>query len=223
MKRQRADRVPAGRSGARSRPVLAGCRATVISLDGIGRQVALQLAALGVQRLQLVDARLVTTITHAAEGYADDDIGQPKVHAAAHACHRLNPMLEINAEQVHSLRGLDIGDAVFCCSGSSRVLQLLGRVTGDPVAFIARCSVVGRTVRVDVACHAQSWAACLETSRQPRVSPPCRQPIATPPYAAAIAAGLAVAEFARFLGGRGRGRVIRLDLARLTVAARALA
>ncbi len=72
-------------------------RATIIGLGGIGRQVALQLATLGMPRLQLVDAGVVTRRTQLREGYVYDDIGRPKVHAAAQACHQLNPKLEIHS------------------------------------------------------------------------------------------------------------------------------
>ena len=51
--------------------------ATIIGLDGVGRQVALQLAALGVPQLQLVDARVVTRRVQRREGYAYEDIGRP--------------------------------------------------------------------------------------------------------------------------------------------------
>ena len=117
---------------------LSKCRATIVGLGGVGRQVASQLAALGVTRLQLVDPRTVGRRTHAVEGYAYDDIGHPKVFAAAHLCHQLNPQLEIRALHQRSLRNLDLGDAVFCCPGSSHVWPCLGQMTGDRNTFVAR-------------------------------------------------------------------------------------
>jgi sulfur carrier protein ThiS adenylyltransferase len=58
---------------------LAACRATVIGVGAIGRQVALQLAAMGIPWLQLVDFDVVEASNLASQGYLQDDLGRPKV------------------------------------------------------------------------------------------------------------------------------------------------
>ena len=55
--------------------------ATVIGLGGTGRCVAVQLAALGIPRLRLVDPRDVPRTKHEADGYRADDAG--RAHRAA--------------------------------------------------------------------------------------------------------------------------------------------
>ena len=52
---------------------------TVIGLGAIGRQVALQLAALGVPKLQLIDFDDVARTNVTTQGYSMNDIGRPKV------------------------------------------------------------------------------------------------------------------------------------------------
>lgn len=54
----------------------------VISLGGIGRQVALQLAAPGVERLQLVDCAKLRPAQGMAAGYFAEDVGRPRFRSA---------------------------------------------------------------------------------------------------------------------------------------------
>ena len=55
---------------------LAACRATVIGVGAIGRQVALQLAAMGVPWLQLVDFDVVEPSNLASQGFLEKDLGR---------------------------------------------------------------------------------------------------------------------------------------------------
>ena len=57
---------------------LAAATATVIGVGAIGRQVALQLASLGVRRLQLVDFDTVELTNVTTQGYWQEEIGRPK-------------------------------------------------------------------------------------------------------------------------------------------------
>ena len=50
--------------------------ATVIGVGAIGRQVAIQLAALGVPRLQLIDFDTVEETNVTTQGYDFEDVGQ---------------------------------------------------------------------------------------------------------------------------------------------------
>ena len=59
------------------------CKATVIGVGAIGRQVALQLTAIGIPRLQLIDHDSVEISNLASQGYLQNDLDQPKVDATA--------------------------------------------------------------------------------------------------------------------------------------------
>lgn len=63
---------------------------TVIGVGAIGRQVALQLAAIGVPRLQLIDFDTVEEVNLASQGYLQDDLGRPKVQATADLCQQIH-------------------------------------------------------------------------------------------------------------------------------------
>jgi sulfur carrier protein ThiS adenylyltransferase len=200
-------------------------RATVVGLGGIGRQVALQLAALGVARLQLVDAGSVSRRTHAAEGYAEDDIGRPKVHATAQLCHQINPKLDIHTLQSRSLRGLDLGDAVFCCTLSTRRRRSIWQAVGHRVRFYTGVDVADDRIYLPVVVNA---AAAEDEPGGVELLPPWgetagRQRPACPVQIASILAGLMVAEFVRFAAGQGTSREIHLNLRDLSLIVTGLA
>ena len=60
---------------------LEACKATVVGVGAIGRQVALQLAAMGIPWLQLTDFDVVESSNLASQGYLQDDMGKLKVQA----------------------------------------------------------------------------------------------------------------------------------------------
>src|SRR4051794_37731625 len=68
---------------------------TIIGVGAIGRQVALQLAALGVPRLQLCDFDAVDVTNVTTQGYAPDDIGVLKVQATARDVRRIEPGVQL--------------------------------------------------------------------------------------------------------------------------------
>lgn len=69
----------------------------IVGVGAIGRQVALQLAAVGVPDLVIMDDDVVGVENLAAQGYSESDIGYRKVDATRLACHRVNDMVKIQA------------------------------------------------------------------------------------------------------------------------------
>lgn len=117
------------------------CRTTVLGLTGIGRQVALQLAALGVGRLLLVDPGRVSRRHYAAEGFSAEDVGRPKAQAAAQAAHQLNPLLDIKAVVGRRLQTWDTVDAVFCCTAARWARQAGRQALASGIGFYAGADV----------------------------------------------------------------------------------
>src|SRR5206468_11242882 len=70
---------------------LAACHAAVIGIGAIGRQVALQLAAVGIPLLLLYDDDAVAEENLAPQGYRPDQLGLAKVDATAADCRRIHP------------------------------------------------------------------------------------------------------------------------------------
>ena len=86
---RQADLVPQDR--------LAALSATIIGVGAIGRQLALQLAAIGTPRLQLVDFDMVDATNVTTQGYRQADIGSAKVLATATAIRELDGHTQIDA------------------------------------------------------------------------------------------------------------------------------
>ena len=84
---RQADLVPQDR--------IAESSVTVIGVGAIGRQVALQLAAIGTRRLSLIDFDTVELTNVTTQGYLADDVGYAKVRATAAAAGRIDPAIQI--------------------------------------------------------------------------------------------------------------------------------
>jgi molybdopterin-synthase adenylyltransferase len=74
---------------------LAQLTATVIGVGAIGRQVALQLAAIGARRLELVDFDRVEMSNVTTQGYLAADVGQLKVDVTRQAVEVIDPTISV--------------------------------------------------------------------------------------------------------------------------------
>src|SRR5690349_2914384 len=76
---------------------LAECCALVVGLGAVGRQLALQLSAMGVPSMTLVDHDTVEVVNLAVQGFSPAEIGSTKVRATAECCQRCHPEMSIDA------------------------------------------------------------------------------------------------------------------------------
>ena len=188
--RQR-DIVPADR--------LAACRATVIGVGAIGRQVALQLAAMGVSWLQLIDFDVVEESNLASQGFLEADLGQFKVEATAALCCRVAGELIVQVMPERFRRSMDVGDVVFCCVDRIEVRQLIWNTVKDKVRFFADGRMAAEVLRVLVACDETSrrhYPGTLFTAEEVY---PGSCTAKTTIYCANVSAGLILAQFAKWL------------------------
>jgi sulfur carrier protein ThiS adenylyltransferase len=171
----------------------------VIGVGAIGRQVALQLAAIGVRQLQLVDFDHVDNTNITTQGYLQADIGQPKVHATSEAITRLDPTVSIKVVEDRYRPKLEIGQAIFCCIDSIDARGAIWRSAGHRAAFWADGRMLGETMRILVAADAESCrhypTTLFAAGAAERGSCTSRSTI----YTANIAAGLLVHQFVRWL------------------------
>jgi molybdopterin-synthase adenylyltransferase len=178
---------------------------TVIGVGAIGRQLSLQLAALGVRRLQLIDFDKVEPTNITTQGYLEADLGHLKVDVTARAVQGMDANLETEPVIDRFRPGLTTGEAVFVCvdsiSSRSAIWRSLqhqclfycdGRMRGEVLRILTATDAISRD-HYDTTLFAQGEAqagAC--TSR-------CTI------YTASIAAGLMLHQFTRWL------RIIPVD------------
>lgn len=93
----------------------------IVGVGAVGRQLALQLATMGVSRLTIVDPQDVDVENLGAQGFREKDLGQKKVDAVASAVQELNSNLVMMAHadffRPHHVPKATAGQqcAVFVC------------------------------------------------------------------------------------------------------------
>jgi molybdopterin/thiamine biosynthesis adenylyltransferase len=172
---------------------------SVIGVGAIGRQVALQLAALGVRELQLIDFDRVEPTNLTTQGYYTSDLGRHKVEATADAVQQIDPMIGVEDIRDRYRPRQQLGEAVFCCVDSISTRSAIWRSAGQAAPFWADGRMRGEILRVLTAADAASrnyYPTTLFPQQEAQVGTcTSRSTI----YAAAIAAGLMVHQFVRWL------------------------
>jgi len=172
---------------------------TVIGVGAIGRQVALQLAAIGAPRLQLIDFDQVELTNITTQGYDANDLGQAKVEATSAAIRRIDPSIRVATVCDRFRPRHPIGAATFCSVDSISARTAIWRTVRGTCAFWADGRMLAETMRVLVATCPQtrSYYATTLFAQADAQQGACtaRSTI----YAAAIAAGLMVHQFSRWL------------------------
>jgi sulfur carrier protein ThiS adenylyltransferase len=188
---------------------LASCHALVIGVGAIGRQVAMQLAALGVPAMDLIDFDLVSIENLAPQGYWPADLGQEKVQATADLCRCIHPEIELqtHAERfrrslVKSLACLKAGQrkvVVFACVDSMDARKLLWESLAGRVSFFVDGRMSAEVVRVLASGDPGSerhYPTTLFSEEQVHTGA-CTAKSTI--YSASIAAGFMLCQFTRWL------------------------
>jgi hypothetical protein len=177
---------------------LAQITPTVIGVGAIGRQVALQLAAIGARRVELVDFDRVEMTNVTTQGYLAGDVGQLKVDATRHAVEQIDPTIVVRTVADRFRAKQQVGEAVFCCVDSISARAAIWRTVKDRRQFWADGRMLGEVIRVLTAvdCGDRDYASTLFPQTEAQVGQcTSRSTI----YAAAVAAGLMVHQFSRWL------------------------
>jgi sulfur carrier protein ThiS adenylyltransferase len=195
------------------REKLSGLTATVIGVGAIGRQAAIQLAALGVPRLQLVDFDTVEDANVTTQGFDFEDVGQFKVDATAGAVQRVDPLIDVEAVPERYRSRIAVGDAVFCCVDSISAREAVWRSASKTCRFWADGRMLGEVIRVLAAADPASRRHYPTTLFQQSEAQAGRCTAHGVIYTACIAAGLMTYQFARWLRGQPVEADVTLNLA----------
>lgn len=176
--------------------------ATIVGVGAVGRQVALQLAALGVRRLQLVDFDRVEATNVTTQGYAHTDIGRLKVEATAEAIQRVDPAIVTEMVADRFRARLQVGEAVFCCVDSISAREIVWRAAKRQCDFWADGRMRGEVLRVLAATNEvehDAYRRSLFPQSEAQAGACAARGVI---YGAAVAAGLMAHQFARWLRGQ---------------------
>ena len=178
---------------------LQAIQATVIGLGAIGRQVALQLAAIGCRTVQLFDFDQVDHTNRTTQGYAFREVGIAKVWAARTQMLAIEPDMRVEVVEDRYRAKYPVGDAVFCCVDSISARAAIWRSAEPRCRFWADGRMLGETIRVlavaDASGRNRYPATLFAQSEAQQGRCTSRSTI----YAAGIAAGLMLHQLARWL------------------------
>ena len=175
------------------------CKATVIGVGAIGRQVAIQLTAIGVPVLQLVDFDHVEISNLASQGYLQKDLKRPKVDVTAEFTREMNNDLNVEVIFERFKRSTPVGNCVFVCVDSILIRKLIWDAVKDKVAFYCDGRMSAEVLRVITACDEKGrgyYPQTLFTAEQAQAGPCTAK---TTIYCANIAAGFMLAQFTKYL------------------------
>jgi len=175
--------------------------ATVIGVGAIGRQVALQLAAIGLPRLTLIDFDVVDTSNITTQGYPQQQLGQPKVTALRHSIAELDPTITITSIPDRFRPPHVTNPVVFCCVDNISVRQAIWRAVQSLVEFWSDGRMLGEVLRIVTVAGDQGRehypTTLFDQTDAQAGSCTSRSTI----YSANIAAGLMLHQFTRWLRG----------------------
>lgn len=175
------------------------CTATVIGIGAIGRQVALQLTAIGVPEIQLIDHDIVEISNLASQGYLQKDLERPKVDATCDLCRQINHDIQIDLVFDRFRRSLEIGNCVFVCVDSIVTRRHIFDAVKDRAAFICDGRMSAEVLRILTVCDKEAreyYPQTLFTEAEAHAGPCTAK---TTIYCANIAAGFMLAQFTRYL------------------------
>ena len=127
---------------------LVGLTATVIGVGAIGRQVALQLAAIGVRSIQLIDFDSVDETNITTQGYLASDVGTLKVKATNTAINQIDSTINVETINDRFRPRHSTGEAIFCCVDSISARTAIWRSAGASCQFWADGRMLAETMRI---------------------------------------------------------------------------
>ncbi|KKN99034.1 hypothetical protein LCGC14_0142790 [marine sediment metagenome] len=191
---------------------LSAIRATIVGVGAGGRQVALQLAAIGVPRLRLIDFDLVSVENLACQGYHEADLGKFKVDAVKDICAAINPAIEITTVN-RKFRSMDFtGGVLFCCVDKISTRKSIFETVKERADLFIDARMSAEYMRIFIV-YDDTSREHYGTTFFPQAETYNGSCTAkTTIYCANVSAGLRVAQFAKWLRGCELDKEIDLNL-----------
>ena len=180
----------------------------ILGVGAIGRQVAIQLTAMGAPVLELFDGDTVAIENLAAQGFREADLNRWKVEACGEVCQSLNgaTVVRTHARRFtkHTLPAMHLDKpklAVFACVDSMLSRSIVWEAARIRASFFTDGRMAGESLRVLATSEPVVdgyYPSTLFADHQAHPAPCTGRSTL---YAASIAAGLMVSRFAMHLRG----------------------
>ena len=121
---------------------------TVIGVGAIGRQVAIQLTAIGVKEMTIWDDDIVDLSNVATQGYFYGDIGRPKVDVMAEYLRYINPDITIHARKERFILDSEPTLEIFVCIDSISGRKIIWEASKDSYVFYVDGRMAAESLRV---------------------------------------------------------------------------
>lgn len=191
---------------------LAKIRATVVGIGAGGRQVSLQLAAIGLPRITLIDHDTVKPENLAAQGYYEADLGRLKVDAVKDVCVAINSSIEVNTIG-RKFRSMDFtGGVLFCCVDSISTRKSIFEAVSQRADLFVDGRMSSQYIRIFVVYDDASRKHYATTLFPAAEAYQGACTAKTTIYCANVSAGLRVAQFAKWLRGCSLDNEIDINL-----------
>ncbi len=174
---------------------------TIIGVGAIGRQVGLQLAAMGIGKAQLIDFDRVEEANLGTQAYLQDDVGRFKVHATADLMQQLNHQLPTEEINERFAQSMDVSRVVFCCVDSIQTREHIWRSVRDRLDLFIDGRMAAEVLRVFTVKDSISRERYPKTlfAQEDAYREACTARATI--YCANVAAGIMVGQFAKWMRG----------------------
>jgi len=189
-------------------------KVTVIGVGAIGRQVALQLAAMGIKKLQIIDPDVVAPENLAAQGFFEADLDKAKVESVKAACGLINSEVKVTAVNALFAKTHKAGDVVFCCVDRMMARRFIFDTVVDSAKLFLDTRMSAESMRILAIdrTNGQPVSWYEETLFGDEEAYGTRCTAKSTIYCANIASGLAISEFTKWLRGMPVNRDFMVNL-----------
>lgn len=176
---------------------------SVIGVGAIGRQIALQLAAIGAPNVTIFDHDVVEEGNLAAQGFLETDLDEDspvkKVEAVKDMMYLINSGMEVIAHDRKYNRGDDIGDVCFCCVDSITAREFIWESLKNKPKLWIDGRMAAETLRILCAFDKSSVDFYAETIFAPSEAYQGVCTAKTTYYSSNVIAGIMVGQMAKWL------------------------
>lgn len=192
---------------------IADCEgATVIGCGAIGRNVAIQLASVGIGRLQLIDFDTIEETNITTQGFLCSEVGMQKVTALSESIHRIDPLIDVETIDDRWKPKLQVFPIVFCCVDSIETRGRIWKSLQNRIHFFTDGRMLSEVIRVLTVSDGKGWDHYGSTLFPQSQAQTGRCTAQSTIYAATIAAGLMLHQFTRHLRGIATDQDVLLSL-----------